>query len=113
MSRIIERPNNFKFWFRGKQSMQCAKRPLESGPAIINGGVTVCMEWMSCKKSTVSTIGRNSRALLNSTLSRFPSKTSVVQSQLKSSSTYRDAVGFSGSKLRNASKIIKAIVSFP
>jgi len=28
MRRIIERPNNFKFWFRGKQSMQCAKRPL-------------------------------------------------------------------------------------
>ena len=28
MSRIIERPNNFKFWFRGKQSMQCAKRAL-------------------------------------------------------------------------------------
>ena len=28
MSRIIDRHNNFKFWFRGKQSMQCAKRPL-------------------------------------------------------------------------------------
>jgi hypothetical protein len=32
MGRIIEHPNNFKFWFRGKQSMQCAKGPLESGP---------------------------------------------------------------------------------
>ena len=28
MGRIIEHPNNFKFWFRGKQLMQCAKRPL-------------------------------------------------------------------------------------
>ena len=28
MSRIIERPNNFKFWFRGKQSMQYTKRTL-------------------------------------------------------------------------------------
>ena len=68
--------------------MQCAKRPLESGPDIINGVVTVWMEWMSSKKTTVSTIGHNSRAFLNSTLSRFPSKTSVVQSRLFSSSTY-------------------------